>query len=345
MGGKWKSSFTLVEGAICTVCSGSLVAQYESRWLPERGSRCQVKGGDGRPLSVRTRRGHAAARWLGGWVVPTTRSSWAVAARGLISATRTARQHWPGKVVSSAWRPAGIVVYSCSVLFSYSQKSCTSLPSRRSSSKRKTTCTCFLPLLFSGDATPAAPTPEVVPSSLGLGAAWDLLLRAASEAIVVLWVRTVFWSSIISSCWERTRVVSTERRSSAADPIVIRYEKSVLSMRIPTTAAKASLTASRLNLPVGDGGGERRRRSMVGVSPSKLGVQGVPCTRPCGGLSSLPSEALRRELKSDGVPKGTDCIFKQARCAGTAAGRCSNYAVVVNCMPKHHEGQDSETWA
>ena len=45
VGGKWKSSFTLVDGAICTVCSGSLVAQYESRWLPERGSRCQVKGG------------------------------------------------------------------------------------------------------------------------------------------------------------------------------------------------------------------------------------------------------------------------------------------------------------
>ena len=200
------------------------------------------------------------------------------------------------------------MVYSCSVLFSYSQKSCTSLPIRRSSSKRKTTWTCFLPLLFSGVATPAVPTPEGVPSSLGLDAASDLLPRAASEAIVLLWVRTVFWSSTISSAWERTRVVSTERRSSAADPIVIRYEKSVLSMRIPTTAAKASLAASRLNLPVGDGGGERRRRSMVGVSPSKLGVQGVPCTRPCGGLSSLPSEALRRELKSDGVPKGTDCI-------------------------------------
>ena len=198
------------------------------------------------------------------------------------------------------------MVYSCSVLLSYSQKSCTSFPNRRSSSKRKMTCTCFIMLLFSGAGT--LPAPEGVPSGLDLDTASDLLLRAASEAIVVLCARTAFWSSIISSCWERTRLVRTERRSSAEDPIVIRYEKSVLSARIPTTAAKASLAASRLNLPVGDGGGERRRRSMVGVSPSKFGVQGVPCTRPFGGLSSLSSAALRRELKSEGVPKGTDCI-------------------------------------
>ena len=36
-----------------------------------------------------------------------------------------ARQHWPGKVDSSTWKPAGMVVYSCSVELPESQKSWT----------------------------------------------------------------------------------------------------------------------------------------------------------------------------------------------------------------------------